>query len=379
MDKSEDFETNQLDEAIVQMHALECAVRREQLRVIAKMSSFSDYEKDGASSMAAWLSARLSWSQQYAREVVTVAVALESLPQIAEAFAQGLISWEMLVPLISFATPETDEELSREVLGWNVAMCKSAARQYKVVKERSELAHQKRGLRYRWVQDDSVLVLSGRFGVDQGSVIANALSRIADRQNSPDSENGLYPPLEQLQADALVEVCSLSLGADADADRATVVVHVEEKNLRAKVEGLGATEEGQSLCSDTIRRLGCDSRLQLVTEKYGQAIGISRISRTVPHWLSRQIRIRDKGCRFPGCENNRWTHAHHIRHWADGGPTDLDNLITLCGRHHRYLHEGDWHIEGNPTHQIKFKRSDGKTLFAQRPHLKKEALTRISA
>lgn len=59
---------------------------------------------------------------------------------------------------------------------------------------------------------------------------------------------------------------------------------------------------------------------------------------TPPGWLVRRIRRRDGGCRFPGCGRTRWTDSHHIVHWADGGATDSDNLITLCGFHHRFVH-----------------------------------------
>ena len=75
-----------------------------------------------------------------------------------------------------------------------------------------------------------------------------------------------------------------------------------------------------------------------------------------------QNRHRDQGCRFPGCERTRWTHSHHRIHWAQGGPTDLDNLITLCPHHHRLAHEGGWTIEGNPDEELRFVRPDGRAF-----------------
>jgi hypothetical protein len=62
--------------------------------------------------------------------------------------------------------------------------------------------------------------------------------------------------------------------------------------------------------------------------------------------MQRALRARDRGCRFPGCDNRRFVDAHHVRHWAHGGETSLDNLILLCRRHHRAVHEGGYRVDG---------------------------------
>jgi hypothetical protein len=63
--------------------------------------------------------------------------------------------------------------------------------------------------------------------------------------------------------------------------------------------------------------------------------------------MRRALELRDRGCRFPGC-GSRFTDAHHIRHWADGGATRPENLVLLCRTHHRLLHEGGFRLEANP-------------------------------
>ncbi|HKX75302.1 MAG TPA: HNH endonuclease, partial [Acidimicrobiia bacterium] len=68
--------------------------------------------------------------------------------------------------------------------------------------------------------------------------------------------------------------------------------------------------------------------------------------------------------RFPGCHNRRWVHGHHILFWSEGGPTDLCNLITLCPRHHRMLHEEGWRIEGDPNREVTFIKPNGR-IFAR--------------
>ncbi|HJQ90525.1 MAG TPA: HNH endonuclease signature motif containing protein [Acidimicrobiia bacterium] len=98
-------------------------------------------------------------------------------------------------------------------------------------------------------------------------------------------------------------------------------------------------------------------------------LGIGRRSRLVPAWLRRQLWHRDGGCQFPGCGTRNFVHAHHKTHWADGGPTDLENLILLCGYHHRVLHEHGWMIEDDRYGKPVFRKPDGQVYPPVRPGL----------
>ncbi|MCZ6711162.1 MAG: HNH endonuclease signature motif containing protein [Gammaproteobacteria bacterium] len=94
------------------------------------------------------------------------------------------------------------------------------------------------------------------------------------------------------------------------------------------------------------RRPTCDgSIVPIVENARGEPLSVGRKTRTVPPALRRALHRRDKGCRFPGCEQTRHVDAHHIQHWAHGGETKLDNLVLLCRYHHRQLHEGGYTIE----------------------------------
>ncbi len=75
------------------------------------------------------------------------------------------------------------------------------------------------------------------------------------------------------------------------------------------------------------------------------------------------MKVRDEGvCQFPGCENRRFIHMHHVKHWADGGPTDLDNLVLLCSTHHRAVHEGGFSLEKTEEGELSFRSPDGLQL-----------------
>ena len=160
-------------------------------------------------------------------------------------------------------------------------------------------------------------------------------------------------------ADALALMASEALGRDGDPDRATVVVHVSAEHL-ATGTGPAVIDHGPVIAIETARRLACDANwLVTVDGPDGAPLGVGRRTRRIPAWLKRMITERDEGCRFPGCGRTRWTHAHHIRHWANGGPTDLDNLITLCGYHHRMVHNEGWDIRGKPNGQVDWVNPNG--------------------
>jgi hypothetical protein len=111
-------------------------------------------------------------------------------------------------------------------------------------------------------------------------------------------------------------------------------------------------EDGTPLSPETTRLLACDAWLVLAiheTAEHPEILDIGRLSRTPTRALRRAVVLRDKGCAFPGCGRPpRWCHAHHIWHWALGGPTCLDNLVLLCAHHHRAIHHGGWAVRIGP-------------------------------
>ena len=124
------------------------------------------------------------------------------------------------------------------------------------------------------------------------------------------------------------------------AERYQVVLHVEAATLKSESEpGRSELEDGTRVSAETSRRLSCDASVVRLGEgPDGSILDVGRKTRTIPPALRRALESRDRGCRFPGC-GLRFTDAHHVRHWADGGETKLDNLVLLCRFHHRLVHE----------------------------------------
>ena len=121
-------------------------------------------------------------------------------------------------------------------------------------------------------------------------------------------------------------------------------------------------ENGEHVSAETSRRLACDaSRVVMQHARDGRIVEVAAKSRTIPPALRRALHHRDRGCRFPGC-GVRFGQGHHIRHWAQGGPTTLSNLAMLCRRHHRAVHEEGYQVERDARGELRFRRPDGRPL-----------------
>jgi hypothetical protein len=124
-----------------------------------------------------------------------------------------------------------------------------------------------------------------------------------------------------------------------------LVVHVDVDALPADSQtGQAVLGGGVRVSAETSRRLACDAtRVAITHDRARRVLDVGRSRRTIPVAIRRALEERDRGCRFPGC-TNRLTDAHHVQHWADGGATRLDNLLLLCRRHHRLVHEGGYGV-----------------------------------
>lgn len=149
-------------------------------------------------------------------------------------------------------------------------------------------------------------------------------------------------------------------------DRALIWIRADEAALMNRSGRAELMPERIPVGADALRRIACDARV-IRQPAPGMTIGRSR--RSVPDGMRRAIIERDRGCRFPGCRNKR-ADAHHITHWADGGATATSNLVLLCRRHHRHVHEDGFTIELDAsTADVRVRRPDGALLSAGRSGL----------
>ena len=119
---------------------------------------------------------------------------------------------------------------------------------------------------------------------------------------------------------------------------------------------------GEPICAETARRLACDAGIiPVLLGSRSQPLDIGRLTRVVPTALRRAVELRDKTCRFPGCDRPpSWCDSHHLQHWAHGGTTCLTNLILLCRFHHSLVHEYGWRLHLDlRTFDVSATRPDG--------------------
>jgi 5-methylcytosine-specific restriction endonuclease McrA len=316
-----------------------------------------------------------------ARERVRVARALGSLPRLADALAHGELSYAKVRALTRVATPDTEERLlavgkagtachvERIVRGWRRVNALAEARE-------TTQRHKTRGL-HVYEDEDGMVVVRGRLTPEAGAVLRQALeaaretlyqrARGTDAAESPEDVPAGTPSMAQQQADALALLAETALhhGIDpgAPGDRYQVVVHVDGAVLAdPEAPGQSVLEGGTHVPAGRSERLACDaSRVVMRHDADGRIVEVSARTRTIPPAIRRALHHRDHGCRFPGC-GLPFGQGHHLRHWAQGGPTTLSNLAMLCRRHHRAVHEEGYQVERWPDGELRFRRPDGRPL-----------------
>ncbi len=351
------------------------------LCLIGEFDERRGWAVDGIVSCAHWLSWRCSIGLGTAREHVRVARSLRDLALIREAFSRGELSYCKVRAITRIATPQTESqllELGRHATG---AQLEKVVRGYRSAQratvERAKEAHERRYVAWSWDEDGS-LRFEGRLPADEGALLLRALEAAEGPPlmgaGAPEisAETPVRGTPFQRRADALATVARTALAAQElerqGGDPVELIVHVDAQTLDSeRIVERSELGRGPALAPETARRLGCDAALTRIVERDGKPLTVSKRTRTIPPALRRALRARDHGCQFPGCTNSRYLHAHHIHHWARGGPTRLDNLVQLCSYHHRLVHEGGFQVERAGPRTIRFRRPDGREILPAGP------------
>jgi hypothetical protein len=175
-------------------------------------------------------------------------------------------------------------------------------------------------------------VITGKQATEQAEQPVDQPADEALPETSPRGRFDPPVPTPPSRPAALVGSAKAFLNSDRAPNRdpstqlvVTIDAQVSERNARA---GLAVYRAGGQLTSEQARRLACDTTLFTILKDGGEILDVGRATRTVPRGIRRALMARDRGCAMPGCNEHRTRklHAHHIWHWADGGPTCLDNL-----------------------------------------------------
>jgi len=320
-------------------------------------------------SCAAWLSWKCQMSSGTAREHVRVARALRDLPVIRAEFAAARLSYVKVRALTRIATPVTEEQLA-------VMAGPMTGNQL----ERFARAHRQCSR-----ADDAPL---------PGAVLLKALRAAAAEVDQPPPDvSAQTPPLPVVAtssdlADALVVVAEAFLagkvaGSD-DAEVYQVVIHAGTDVITTQAGVSAETsppsppatdladpadparchiEDGAAISVTTAQMLTCTAALSwMVHDGGGRILNLGRRRRRPDKALRKAARERDRGrCRFPGCESRK-VDLHHVQYWSNGGRTCLENLISLCRRHHTAVHDRGYLIAASPDGSFAFFQPGGTPL-----------------
>jgi hypothetical protein len=212
-----------------------------------------------------------------------------------------------------------------------------------------------------WTRGRRELALSGRLPLEQGAAFEQAIWSIAKPQRALDKQAGIVLDWQQSAADALVTLARHGGGADGGARRSptTLIVHLSD-DQPPLLEGAGP------LSPETAERLVCDAR-RLAIKPSGRDLVHSRVGRCASYAQQRALHKRSPHCQYPACTATRELEAHHVRPVEHGGTTELDNLILLCPRHHKHLHDHHTHTHGTAEHPA-FTDQTGRAITTNQPH-----------
>lgn len=377
-------DAEQLGAEITELCSYIYAAEYRLLTLIRQFDNNEYWAGQGLCSCAHWLNIKCGIGMNAAREKVRVAHALEKLPGISEGFSSGKLSYSK-VRAITRIADETNEDyllmIAEHGTAHHVEKLVSKFRTAKRLQD-AEIANEQYNKREvtHYYDHDGCLVIKARLPAEQGALIVKALEMAMDVSfvggghagdvtavdvplgQTPEQDDE-HTPIAARRADALAEIAETymnnSESSGSTADRYQVIVHVGTVPgpfVGARPARDPYLEDGPGVTAETSRRIACDSSVVAIKEgKNGEPLSIGRRSRTIPPAMRRALRVRDKGCRFPGCTNTRFVDGHHIKHWADDGETSLDNLVMLCRHHHHLVHEGGFACEKSLDGAIIFK------------------------
>lgn len=375
---------------------------------------------------AQWLTWRVGLAPGAAREKVRVARALGELPLMSEAMKRGQLSYSKVRALTRIARPDTEKDLVELGKAGTAAHIERVVRSWRRIDRSVETADDElrdaSSHVTSHIDENGMFVIRGRLAPEAGEVVMKALKAATEKLYAEGQED--RPAAGKLRADALALVAESALKGGLDpgssGDRYQVVVHVSDEELATPVNGsavgctscvsaetsaahvpaetspahqpedAGATTEGVDVSAgtranvqpedrrssrrgawlgnsyipvsaETARRIACDAGKVRITHRSGQILSVGRKTRTIPPPIRRALEFRDQGCRFPGC-TSKHCDAHHIVHWAAGGETKLSNLVLLCRRHHRLLHEGGFSVRMSEDGSVQFFHRRGGPL-----------------
>jgi hypothetical protein len=331
------------------------------VEIVAEMERDGLCGSTGARSVAAVVAWKLGTTSANAQTITTVARRVEEFPRCVEGLRQGQLSLDQVGVIAARAGDGSDAHYEQLARVATVNQLRTALK----CEPRPEPAPRPQPAISKITGEDSTswritlphteaAMFEAALGAHREALITQWKRERGESGQASESA----PPMPDTM-DAFLRL--VESGWDAEATRrphgqhTTVVVHLDVAQQAA------ALHLGPLLTEADRQYLTCDATCEVWFERDGQPIGAGRTTRTINRRLRRALEHRHPTCAVPGCGATRGLHAHHIRHWQDGGPTELSNLVLLCPYHHRLHHRGEITISGDADH-LTVTHRDGDLL-----------------
>jgi 5-methylcytosine-specific restriction endonuclease McrA len=371
----EGFASAALGEDLVDVRRAIDRLEAEFLRRLHRFHSERGAQSDGGGSTMAWLRRRCAMTVKAAAYRVHLARTLGELPAALDSARAGRASFSNVAMIGHLAEDVGLERLAPMegiLVGAAETLEPGPMRSFtQAVRLRLDpdgvLADDNHAHQQRWFECEATYggdyILRGLLDAEGGALLKTAIDTLGHGLAGGETRMA-----STRRADALVELAATQLRCgehrDVHGQRPHLTLTVSAETLRTgAATGAGARPAELSgvgpIHPATARRIACDAVRTVVTVAAPAAdaspwtalttpvlpLSAAPARRTIPAHLRRALCLRDHGCRFPGCDRPpAWTDGHHIIHWVDGGPTALDNLVSLCRPHHRAVHEQGWRI-----------------------------------
>src|SRR5580692_178655 len=365
----DNFSTHALGEDLVEIRRAIDRLEAECVRRLHRFHRERGAQADGGGSTVSWLRRACGMTVKAAAYRVHLARTLGELPATLDSARAGRASFgnvSMIAHLAEDVGVAQVRPFERTLVDAAETFEPGAMRRLtQATRLRLDpdgvLADDNRAHERRWFECEQtyggVFVLRGELDAEGGALVKTAIDALSHGMSRGETRTG-----SQRRADALVDLAATQLRCgdhrDVHGQRPHLTITVSAETLRGDADGWPAELRGVGpIHPETARRIACDSVRTVVTvappaESSAWTgsrapvlpLAVGRGTRTIPAHLRTALNLRDQGCRFPGCDRPpAWTDGHHIIHWPDG-PTELENLVSLCRTHHRRVHEQGWRI-----------------------------------
>lgn len=332
------------------------------VEIVAEMDRDELWGATGARSVAGLVAWKLGLSSANAKTIATVAHRSDVFPRCVGELQQGRLSLDQVGVIAARAADGSDEHYAQLAAVASVSQLRTAVS----LEPRPEPDPQRDPQpsittgcddQFRWWR---IKLGHAEAATFEAALASHRESLVADWKQARSTGDAATPMPGDLEA--FLSLVEAAWDAEATlrphGQHTTVVVHLDVEQRAA------ALHLGPLLSDDERRYLTCDATCEVWFERGGRVIGSGRNTRTINRRLRRALEHRHPACAVPGCGATRGLHAHHIRHWEDGGPTELANLVLVCPYHHRLHHRGLITITG-PADDLVVTDSAGRTLTAR--------------